>query len=580
MRTQSADAFATSVVLELVKKYHYPRASAEGAVHREEGLIRGLHASGASPSFAAKRVALKAPAPRHLAPVQRRQGHAGGRGRATEGLNIEALLPSARGNAVSLPVIQPVALVCTSETWQPALFIPADEYGDDPNIIEPNIEPIDDDGEDGDAVGDVLVEEVTPPLTGSWAETAASKKGLRQSSGTISSLLNIAKGVKKNPAAGEAAIAQLAKILSKKSPDGGRIVVPTKKGKVSTGASWLSGGAYMIERSANKKLSMQLSEVQRRVGLKMESRPRRGTGHRTATTYTSISGSCPTSCALMGSGGGRFVASDTSCYALLHQNIGPLITILNGVVDALHLSPVQVAQDEANVIDASYRRPGAFDRTAIDFRIHTAGDSKTREGTRLIAAAIARWQQRGGGQAWGYTHAWAETSRKDWGNISTLASVQNAKEANDAAAAGWMPTIVVKPHTFKRLADMRQKSRQEEDFRKKVERPAVAFKLQGSDITWIPCPAQNPEKSLQIACVNCRLCMNDHKHIGRKVGIAFEAHGSGSRRAITYEDGYQLVKTMNNRTGREQTHLPVLQKLGKAPKKTAEEEDDTPIGFV
>lgn len=466
---------------------------------------------------------------------------------------VEAMIPAAPGHAVSLPVIPNTALDCTTETWQPALWIPADQYVD-PNMVEPNVEPVDDE-EDGYASGDVVYSAV---------EQREGPRGkFMMSTGEVPSLLQIAKSVKKNPAEGNRAIDRLAEILSQRSPDGGLVVVPTKKKRVANGSSWLSGGAYMIERSGNVKLRKELSTVMSRVGTKMEERPRRGTGHRTATTYTSIAGSCPTSCVLMGSGGGRFVASDTACYALLHQNIGPLIAILNGIVDRLRLTPVDVAQDEANVIDASFRLKNAF-KNPTDLRIHTAGDSTTRKGTRLIAAAVARWQQRGGGQAWGYTHAWQSVERADWGPVSTLASVQNAAEARNAAERGWFPTIVVKAHTFKRLADLRQGRH-------------LAFKLQGSDITWIPCPAQNPDKDKQIACVNCRMCMNDQQYIGRNVGIAFEAHGSGSKRAITYENGHQVVKMLNARAGRVETHLTVLQPMGRKPKSGG---DDTPKGFA
>jgi hypothetical protein len=546
----AADVYADHVVRELMAM-RMSRPNAVRLVQSEERYVRRQHQASVAPAFVAARLSGKVKRQRGKEVV----GLASGRRqpRRGEGLMVEAMIPAAPGHAVSLPVIPNTALDCTTETWQPALWIPADQYVD-PNMVEPNVEPVDDE-EDGYASGDVVYSAV---------EQREGPRGkFMMSTGEVPSLLQIAKSVKKNPAEGNRAIDRLAEILSQRSPDGGLVVVPTKKKRVANGSSWLSGGAYMIERSGNVKLRKELSTVMSRVGTKMEERPRRGTGHRTATTYTSIAGSCPTSCVLMGSGGGRFVASDTACYALLHQNIGPLIAILNGIVDRLRLTPVDVAQDEANVIDASFRLKNAF-KNPTDLRIHTAGDSTTRKGTRLIAAAVARWQQRGGGQAWGYTHAWQSVERADWGPVSTLASVQNAAEARNAAERGWFPTIVVKAHTFKRLADLRQGRH-------------LAFKLQGSDITWIPCPAQNPDKDKQIACVNCRMCMNDQQYIGRNVGIAFEAHGSGSKRAITYENGHQVVKMLNARAGRVETHLTVLQPMGRKPKSGG---DDTPKGFA
>jgi len=530
------------------------RPNAVRLVQSEERYVRRQHQAGVAPAFVAARLQGKVKRQRGKEVVGLARGRSGPR--RGEGVMVEAMIPSSPGNAVSLPVIPNASLECMTETWQPALWIPADQYVD-PNAIEPNVEPVDDE-EDGYAAGDVVYSAV---------EHHENKRGrFMTSTGEVPSLLQTAKSVKKNPVDGNRAIDRLATILSQRSPDGGLVVVPTKKKRVANGSSWLSGGAYMIERSGNVKLKKELSTVMSRVGTKMEERPRRGSGHRTATTYTSIAGSCPTSCVLMGSGGGRFVASDTACYALLHQNIGPLIAILNGIVDRLRLTPVDVAQDEANVIDASFRLKNAF-KNPTDLRIHTAGDSTTRKGTRLIAAAVARWQQRGGGQAWGYTHAWQSTERSDWGPVSTLASVQNAAEARSAVERGWFPTIVVKAHTFKRLADMRQGRH-------------LAFKLQGSDITWIPCPAQNPDKDKQIACVNCRMCMNDQLHIGRNVGIAFEAHGSGSKRAITYENGYQVVRMMNSRLGRTETHLTVVQPMGRKPKAKSGGGEDTPKGFA
>ncbi len=404
-------------------------------------------------------------------------------------------------------VVADSALVCVGSAYQPEVFLPADEY----------------DGLHIEIVG-----------LGNLDAKSAAKVGVEVE------LLKMLDAAQKASGTGEAT-KRLIKWISEHTSIRGRPVFPTNAGATS----WMSGGAKVVEESGNTKLSKALSEVAARVGLKLEARPRRGTGHATMTSYTSIANSCPTSCALMGrdSQGGRRTGKDTSCYALMHKNIGPLVKLLNAVSDALDESAQDVAEDEAKCIEASFRH-GV--RGKIDFRMHTAGDSRTAVGSRMIAAATKRWQGRGGGQAWGYTHAWRDQSRSDFGVISTLASVQNVPEATLARRRGWMPTAVVKEGLFAKIA-------------KENNGRMSAFRLAGDETWWIPCPAQNPDKNKQIACVNCRMCMNDHRYIDKGYGIAFEAHGSGAKRSITYVAGEALVSKMNA-AGSEDTkrRLPVL----------------------
>ena len=431
--------------------------------------------------------------------------------RSAAGLNPLAFLPSVPARkpgfdeGVAAPTLTDAALVCTGDAYQPEVFLPAEDY----------------DGLHLEVVG----------LQNLDAKSAAKV-------GVNADLLHMLDKAQKESGQGPATKALVRYMVEHTSMQFGRPVVPTN----ASATSWMSGGAKVVEESGNTKLSKELSEVAARIGVKIDSRPRRGSGHYTMTSYTSIANSCPTSCALMGkdSLGGRRTGKDTSCYALMHKNIGPLVKLLNAVSDALDETAVDVAEDEAKCIDASHRH-GI--KSKIDFRMHTAGDSRTPVGSRKIAAAVRRWQSRGGGHAWGYTHAWRDQSRSDFGPISTLASVQNMPEAALARRRGWMPTVVVTHGLSPKIA-------------KKNHGRMTAFCFKGDDTFWIPCPAQNPNKDKQIACVNCRMCMNDHRYIGKGFGIAFEAHGSGAKRSVTYQAGEAIVRGMND--GAAKRRLPVL----------------------
>jgi hypothetical protein len=200
-------------------------------------------------------------------------------------------------------------------------------------------------------------------------------------------------------------------------------------------------------------------------------------------TYVSIKASCPKSCDLMGEG----------CYAQL-GNVGIHVSRLDR--EAEGFSAVQAARAEARVIDESYGgKEIPYER---DLRLHVSGDSRTLAGTRLINNAVGRWKQRGGGACWSYTHVWKSIHRSEWSNVSMLASVSNVAEAREARKQGYASAIVVPEHKSDK-----------------------AYKLAGSDVKWIPCPAQTRD----VACSDCRLCFNaDRLHSG-EFGIAFAVHG-------------------------------------------------------
>lgn len=200
-------------------------------------------------------------------------------------------------------------------------------------------------------------------------------------------------------------------------------------------------------------------------------------------TYTSIESSCPKSCPLKGDG----------CYAQL-SFVGIQTRRLDD--EAEGFSPIQVARSEAAAIDASYKGgPVAKDRA---LRIHVAGDCRTIASAKLVNSAVGRWKKRGGGSVWSYTHAWKNVPRSDWHHVSILASVTNVGEVAEARSKGYAPSIVVPEHPSDK-----------------------AYTLEGSDVKWIPCPAQTRD----VGCTDCKLCFNADRLFQSNMGIAFAAHG-------------------------------------------------------
>lgn len=200
-------------------------------------------------------------------------------------------------------------------------------------------------------------------------------------------------------------------------------------------------------------------------------------------TYTSIKRTCPDSCSLKGDG----------CYAETSYS-GIITRRLNR--RARNYSPLKIARAEAKAIDRSYRGGSIPDGRML--RIHVAGDSRTVKGTRVISAAVSRWKKRGGTHAWSYTHAWEHVPRKEWGQVSVLASIETTKDVEVVRAQGYAPAIIVDQHFSEK-----------------------AYQLPGSDATFIPCPQQTRD----VACADCKLCMKADWLFSSNRGIAFAAHG-------------------------------------------------------
>ena len=164
----------------------------------------------------------------------------------------------------------------------------------------------------------------------------------------------------------------------------------------------------------------------------------------------------------------------------------------------------QLVKAEARQIDRLCARGvpqdgGRDGKGPRDMRLHVSGDVTTLVGLRALARAVERWQRRGGGRAWTFTHAWERLPRMEWGVISVLASVETPEGAERAWSLGYTPAITVREFPSPR-----------------------AFRVDGSSITWVPCPAETGKAT----CVQCRLCLDraGWLHMNRK-GIAFAVHG-------------------------------------------------------
>jgi hypothetical protein len=80
--------------------------------------------------------------------------------------------------------------------------------------------------------------------------------------------------------------------------------------------------------------------------------------------------------------------------------------------------------------------------------------------------------------------------------------VEGIKDAQAARAQGYAPALVIGEHPSEK-----------------------AYKLAGSEITFIPCHAQTKPGGKEVSCVNCRLCMKADWLFSTNRGIAFSVHG-------------------------------------------------------
>jgi hypothetical protein len=193
--------------------------------------------------------------------------------------------------------------------------------------------------------------------------------------------------------------------------------------------------------------------------------------------------SCPTSCAFFNGGG---------CYAENGTIYSSVTKRLNDDAAATGATAADVAHAEADAIDELQVEPGR------PLRLHTVGDCKTDEAARIVAAACARYMERGGGPCWAYTHAWRLVNRESWRPVSVLASCETPEQVELARVRGYAPAIVVGEFEGSRRYST----------------------VNGVEV--LPCPQQ----TRGVPCSECRLCMNADGVLDRGYAIGFEIHGT------------------------------------------------------
>lgn len=203
-----------------------------------------------------------------------------------------------------------------------------------------------------------------------------------------------------------------------------------------------------------------------------------------ATTYVAQA-SCPTSCPFFDGGG---------CYAE-QGPVGWITADLNAAAKAAPTPPTprELGQLEAEAIDGLKVVPGQ------PLRLHTVGDCKTDEAASLVSEAAGRYEGRGGGPAWTYTHAWKDVNHDSWGEVNVLASCETADDVRAAHELGYATSIVV------------------EDFPTDKR-----YELDGIEI--LPCVQQTRGKT----CDECRLCFDAERLFKDKLTIGFKVHGTNS----------------------------------------------------
>ena len=212
--------------------------------------------------------------------------------------------------------------------------------------------------------------------------------------------------------------------------------------------------------------------------------------HRVAASYAPTKLTCPKSCPLM----------DDGCYATMGRTAIHANRLNQAVKKGMR--PEQGARAEAKAIKATFKGgqiPQDGKKGGRDFRLHVAGDVRTKKSAEILAGAARAWKKRGGGDMWTYTHSWRTIPRHHFGKISVLASIEKPADAEEARKQGFAPALVVQTHPSTK-----------------------AFKVEGTDTEFIPCPQQ----TRGVACSDCRLCFSESKLFHQGKGIAFAAHGA------------------------------------------------------
>ena len=190
---------------------------------------------------------------------------------------------------------------------------------------------------------------------------------------------------------------------------------------------------------------------------------------------------------------------ENGCYHRTGYYTRPIDTRLNDAAKEQKASIVRIATAEARAIDGLLTSGRVKTRP---LRIHVGGDCPTDEAAEIVSAAARRFSERVEAPAYTYTHAWRRVERESWEGVSVLASIETTLDGQAALTRGYAPAVVVDKFEGEK-----------------------AFERDG--VTWIPCPSQTRD----VSCVDCGLCMNADSLHKRGAGIAFEAHGSATKKA-------------------------------------------------
>lgn len=240
---------------------------------------------------------------------------------------------------------------------------------------------------------------------------------------------------------------------------------------------------YSIQlQSSNSKLAPQRVEI-------AKSKRKRFVpiGPFVASTYSSISATCPRSCFF----------KDNGCFAQAgahHLTMGRLDRASRG------MDGLEVSLAEADALSKIWPRgvPQDGHRGGRDIRLHVGGDTSCTRGARALADAVQTLKDRGLGAAWTYTHRWRTIPRESWGPIRIFASVERSVDAIEAMRRGYSPALT-RAEVF----------------------GSGTWKV-APDLAITPCPYEaHPSKP---TCSKCRLCLDGAlDRVGH--GVAFFAHG-------------------------------------------------------
>jgi len=186
---------------------------------------------------------------------------------------------------------------------------------------------------------------------------------------------------------------------------------------------------------------------------------------------------------------------DRGCYAQ-QGPLGWMVARMDRHVVENGLDEIAIANAEASAID------GLSTRTAL--RLHQAGDCKTNEAARIVSEAADRHAAWTGFPSWSYTHQWRGVDRESWNGVSILASCDTLDQIPDAQARGYATAVVVESFPSQK-----------------------AWKLDNGQ-TIVPCPEMTGRA---MSCADCKLCWNDKRLLASRTTIAFEVHGSQSKKA-------------------------------------------------